>query len=224
MLQGSAKFQLVTSKRASLNLSDRYTWAPVSDLEKNDFVGCSANDVYDVFMELIAPFDDRLSCWAMHCFVILDAQSVKDRTCLLVSDADGKLEFRRSEFAVALYHLRPLEALKLGVSDLDARENPPDQPEEVLTEAMARTELRQWNERKLQTVPPDWKERAQTRQLAEYTPEESNRKVREEKGIGGFTTESQYPAKSIVIAVVDEKDEMEMQGEMDHSYGGHNQS
>ena len=105
----------VILKSKSLLMSSPISQPPVKPFE-TPFLGLSPSEVLSIFQELVAPFDDGPSFWSSSCFIILDEQTARDRTCLIVSNALGKVETRRSEFGVVMYHVVPVEMLHLDLT------------------------------------------------------------------------------------------------------------
>ncbi|KAF8167271.1 hypothetical protein B0H34DRAFT_9015 [Crassisporium funariophilum] len=80
------------------------------------FLGQSVPEVRDWFDANIT--QPCQSGFLLHCFVVLDAQSIEDETCLFVSTLDGPLESLRCDFdfammnAVAIFMGDAMEGLK----------------------------------------------------------------------------------------------------------------
>ena len=84
------------------------------------FAGRDPGAIHDAFLQLTAPLDGRPALWCTQSYVILDAQTARDGTCLLVAetaDAEGRtiVERQRAEVLAALPHLA---AAELGLASL----------------------------------------------------------------------------------------------------------
>ena len=109
---GTAAVAVLTT--SSLFKGDHITQPPARPFE-SPFLGKTPAEVLDIFEKLVAPLDRNPSLWSASSFVILDEQSVRDSTCLLVSNGEGEMQTRRSDLKVAMYHLIPVEMLVLSL-------------------------------------------------------------------------------------------------------------
>ena len=104
---------------------------PASGMLTAPFKGKTVEEIYEHFLSLVGPMDGVPAMFGMHTFVMLDKQTAEDQeTCLLVSDNDGRVESRRAQFEVALFHLVCLETLMLEFGQCGVRDK------QVLTAAM----------------------------------------------------------------------------------------
>ncbi len=141
-----AGFAVLTSTEQQLGditKRSRRSDYPASGTFTAPFKGKTIEEIYNHFLSLVRAVDGVPAMFGVHALVVLDEQTAEDRdTCLLVSDNDGRLESRRAEFEVALFHLVCLEALMLGLGQCG------DRDEQVLTAEMAGREQYEHEERR----------------------------------------------------------------------------